>query len=372
MSKVRHILGISGGKDSAALALYLNELYPELDIEYYTSDTGRELDETYKLIDRLESRMGRPIKRLDAVDLTNVADKSPFDHFLALYGGYLPSSTSRWCTKKLKLEPFEAYIGDEPTISYVGIRGDEDRDGYISKKQSVQSIFPFRRNIWSEDVNKLVLANSNQANFISISKDVVPAEYQDRFLSFAEKQITSNFTLKQKLNALLDVHVSSYNNVVFEILKGTDYPVGKLDFFPLVNNEDNLVLQDIFRILEDSGVGIPEYYKPLEYEVEIDGVINKGTYSRSRSGCFFCFYQQKIEWVWLLEHHPDLFAKAMEYEKDGYSWMDTETLEELAQPARIAAIKKEHYLRMNRNNQSKSWQDQILEADGEGCASCFI
>ncbi len=68
MSKVRHILGISGGKDSAALAIYLNELYPNLDIDYYTSDTGRELDETYRLIDRLESKMGRAIKRLDAVD----------------------------------------------------------------------------------------------------------------------------------------------------------------------------------------------------------------------------------------------------------------------------------------------------------------
>jgi hypothetical protein len=372
MNKVRHILGISGGKDSAALALYLNELYPELDIEYYTSDTGRELDETYKLIDRLESRMGRPIKRLDAVDLTNVADKSPFDHFLALYGGYLPSSTSRWCTKKLKLEPFEAYIGDVPTISYVGIRGDEDRDGYISKKQSVQSIFPFRRNIWSEDVNKLVLSNSNQSKFLEILNGFVPQEYKDRFKQFAEKPISPTFNLKQKLNALLDVHVASYNKIVFEMLKDTDYPVGKLDFFPLVDNLENLVLEDIFRILEDSGVGIPAYYKPLEYEVEIDGEIKKGTYSRSRSGCFFCFYQQKIEWVWLFENHKDLFLKAIEYEKDGYSWMDTETLEELAQPTRIAAIKKEHYLRMNRNNQSKSWQDQILEADGEGCASCFI
>jgi hypothetical protein len=372
MTKVRHILGISGGKDSAALALYLNDLYPELDIEYYTSDTGRELDETYKLIDRLESRMGRPIKKLDAVDLTNVADKSPFDHFLALYGGYLPSSTSRWCTKKLKLEPFESYISDQPTISYVGIRGDEDRDGYISKKQSVQSIFPFRKNIWSEDVNKLVLANSNQPKFKKAAEEIVPADLKDRFMQFTEKQITPTFNLKQKLNALLDVHVASYNKIVFELLKETDYPVGKLERFPLVDNEDNLVLDDIFRILEDSGVGIPAYYKPLNYEVEIDGEIKKGTYSRSRSGCFFCFYQQKIEWVWLYENHSDLFAKAMEYEKDGYSWMDTETLDEMIRPERIAAIKKEHYLRMNRNSQSKTWQDQIMDADGEGCASCFI
>ena len=46
MTKVRHILGISGGKDSAALAIYLKKTYPSLKIEYYNSDTGCELAET--------------------------------------------------------------------------------------------------------------------------------------------------------------------------------------------------------------------------------------------------------------------------------------------------------------------------------------
>lgn len=372
MEKVRHILGISGGKDSAALALYLNNLYPQMSIEYYTCDTGRELDETYKLIERLESKMGKQIHLLEAVDLTNVADKSPFDHFLSMYGGYLPSSTSRWCTKKLKLEPFENYIGDEPTISYVGIRGDEDRDGYISKKQTVQSIFPFRKNIWSEDVNKHILSNQHIEEFKTITEKIVSKGIKERFMQFAETPISSTFNLKQKLNALLDVSIKTYNHIVFEMLKDTDYPVGKLDSFPLIDNEENLILADIFTILESSGVGVPAYYTPLEYEVEIDGELKKGTYSRSRSGCFFCFYQQKIEWVWLYERHNDLFMKAIEYEKDGYSWMDNETLEELAQPDRIESIKKEHYLRMNRNNKNKSWQDQIIEAEGEGCVSCFV
>ncbi len=372
MSEVRHILGISGGKDSAALSIYLNELYPQLDIEYYTSDTGRELDETYQLIERLESKLGKAIKRLDSVDLANVSDNNAFDHFLALYGGYLPSSTSRWCTKKLKLEPFENYIGDEPTISYVGIRGDEDRDGYISKKQSVQSIFPFRRNIWSEDVNKLVLSNTNIDQVEQLYRQVASAEQLQLVLDYVNERVSPSFTLKQKLSALLDADTKSYNKVVFEFLKGTDYPVGKLDSFPLVDNEDNLVLQDIFGILEESGVGIPAYYRPLHYEVEINGELKKGTYSRSRSGCFFCFYQQKIEWVWLYETHHDLFLKAMEYEKEGYSWMDSETLEELIRPERIAGIKKDHYLRMHKNSQVRDWKDQIMEAEGEGCASCFI
>ena len=59
MAKVRHVLGISGGKDSAALAIYVKQRYPNLDIEYYTSDTGKELDETYQLIDNLEIFLGK-------------------------------------------------------------------------------------------------------------------------------------------------------------------------------------------------------------------------------------------------------------------------------------------------------------------------
>ena len=58
MSKVRHVLGISGGKDSAALAIYLKRLYPQLPIEYYNTDTKCELAETQKLIENLKSYLG--------------------------------------------------------------------------------------------------------------------------------------------------------------------------------------------------------------------------------------------------------------------------------------------------------------------------
>ena len=148
-NKVRHVLGISGGKDSAALAIYLHNLYPSLDIEYYFCDTGKELDETYALIKNLEVYLGKKVTKLEAA---NKSHESPFDHYHKLYGGFLPSSNARWCTKKLKLEPFEKFVGDEPVVSYVGIRGDEDREGYISKKPNIQSIFPFRKNIWSKDI----------------------------------------------------------------------------------------------------------------------------------------------------------------------------------------------------------------------------
>ncbi|TSA39078.1 MAG: phosphoadenosine phosphosulfate reductase, partial [Methylococcaceae bacterium] len=41
---VRHLLGISGGKDSAALAIYMRDKIP--DMEYFFADTGAELPET--------------------------------------------------------------------------------------------------------------------------------------------------------------------------------------------------------------------------------------------------------------------------------------------------------------------------------------
>ena len=44
----------------------------------------------------------------------------------------------------------------------------------------------------------------------------------------------------------------------------TDYPVGKLDEFPLIYNKDVIVRADVFRMLEESGVGVPNYYKEIE------------------------------------------------------------------------------------------------------------
>jgi 3'-phosphoadenosine 5'-phosphosulfate sulfotransferase (PAPS reductase)/FAD synthetase len=375
MDQVKHLLGISGGKDSAALSIYMSQMYPELDIEYYTCDTGKELKETYDLIGRLNSVLGKDIELYKSMDEDNSPMKNPFDHFLAIYGGYLPSATSRWCTNKMKLQPFEKYVGNQPTISYVGIRGDENREGYISKRENIQTIFPFRKNMWSEDVIKKLLLNSNIKQICQYYKDYSNKSILNNALQYVEQPISPKFTQTQKLNALMDVDLKLFNKVVFEFLKTTDYPIGKLDEFPLIENDEIIGLSDVFKILEESGVGVPAYYKPIEYQVEINGELKKGTYSRSRSGCFFCFYQQKIEWVWLLEQHPQLFEKAITYEKEGYTWME-ESLEDLKKPERVASIKKEHYLRMQRKKNNlrtgQSWKDDILEAEGEGCASCFI
>jgi 3'-phosphoadenosine 5'-phosphosulfate sulfotransferase (PAPS reductase)/FAD synthetase len=365
---VRHILGISGGKDSAALAIYLKKKYPSLHIEFYSSDTGCELKETELLVSRLDSYLGG-IKILRAAE--GSPEPTPFHHFLKAAGNFLPSPQARWCTKKMKLATMEEFVGETPAISYVGIRGDEDREGYVSTKPNIQAIFPFRRNIWSQDVINKVLHNENQGQLIELYIKLCPSEIKEHCMEVVKKQITWKYFYSKKLNELLDIDVKLFNKVVFEFLKTTDYPVGQLEDFPLIDNDDILVKDDIFSILEDSGVGVPAYYKPIEFEV--DG--KKGTYNRSRSGCYFCFFQQKIEWVWLLEQHPDLFKKAMEFEKDGYTWNQNESLAELMKPERVKQIKLDAIKKQEEKKAkgSRKLVDLMDDDDNDAfCANCFI
>ena len=97
MSEVRHVLGISGGKDSAALAIYMKGKYPDLHVEYYNSDTGCELAETDLLINRLESYLGG-IKRLRAAE--GSPEPTPFEHFLKASGMFLPSPQQKMVYSK--------------------------------------------------------------------------------------------------------------------------------------------------------------------------------------------------------------------------------------------------------------------------------
>lgn len=244
-TKARHIVNISGGKDSSALAIYLSkrdfwrkqlgkpikEPAEKIDAEYVFCDTKEELPETYEYLKLLEAYLGKPIVHL--------TDDRGFKHWLQVFGNYLPAPNMRWCTRQLKLKPFEEYVGDDLVYSYVGIRADENRDGYISRKSNIIPIFPYK--------------------------------------------------------------------------------------------EDGIVHEDVIRILNESGAGLPSYYE-----------------WRTRSGCYFCFFQRKSEWVGLLEHHPDLFEEAKQYEKfnevtgERYTWAQSESLEELSQPKRIAQIKANH------------------------------
>ena len=75
---VRHILGLSGGKDSTALAIYMRDRVPEM---VFFCDTGAELPETYEYLAKLEVP-GKKIVRLSS-------DRT-FDHWLKVYRGTLP------------------------------------------------------------------------------------------------------------------------------------------------------------------------------------------------------------------------------------------------------------------------------------------
>jgi hypothetical protein len=139
---VRHVLNVSGGKDSSALALLIagrvkgHEEFRTEGVEYVFCDTQKELPETYEFLARLEAELGAKIIRLNA--------NAGFDHWLKVFGGYLPSPQNRWCTKMLKLKPFETYVGNDNVISYVGLRADENRSGYISSKPNIKTRYPLK------------------------------------------------------------------------------------------------------------------------------------------------------------------------------------------------------------------------------------
>jgi 3'-phosphoadenosine 5'-phosphosulfate sulfotransferase (PAPS reductase)/FAD synthetase len=239
----RHVLGLSGGRDSAALAVFMRQHQPEVAVEYFFTDTGKELSEVYEYLGRLEGFLGRPIHRLNP-------DRD-FDFWLREYGHFLPSPKTRWCTRQLKLRPFERWIKPDldagnRVISYVAIRSDEpQRVGHIATHPNLLVRFPFREH-------------------------------------------------------------------------GVDKAA-------------------VFELLESSGLGLPTYYR-----------------WRSRSGCTFCFYQQKIEWVRLKREHPEAFEEAKRYEKTAlehgspFTWSDREALADLERPDRMEAIETDYALRIER------------------------
>jgi len=262
--KVRHILSLSGGKDSTALALYMRDKVSEM--EYVFCDTGEELQETYDYLRKIEAHLGKKIAYLNP--------DRPFAHYLHIYRDVLPDPRTRWCTRMLKLRPFEKYVGDAPVVLYVGIRADESqRTGYVSTKPNIRSRFPFV--------------------------------------------------------------------------------------------EDGLRHKDIMRILDDSGLGLPEYYK-----------------WRSRSGCYFCFFQQRREWVGLLENHKELYERAAQFEKidpqtgEHYTWLEEYSLTELAEnEAEIERIKQQYEERKARECQRMvdlSLGDVFAADESEALSGCTI
>ena len=137
---MKHVVGLSGGKDSTCLALALRERHPEIEFEYICTPTGNELPDLFVHLDALEARLGKPILRLGIGK--NL-------HELVREMKMLPNFRARWCTRMLKIEPTIEYMQTLPagSLLYVGLRADEEeREGIYGDE--VQSVFPFRTWGW--------------------------------------------------------------------------------------------------------------------------------------------------------------------------------------------------------------------------------
>lgn len=113
----RHIVAsVSGGKDSAALALHLREL--DLAFTPVFMDTGWEADATYEYLRGPLTDCLGPIVELKAER-----------QMLALirHKGMFSSKQRRYCTRSLKVEPMQAYLRtlDYDHVNAVGIRAEE-------------------------------------------------------------------------------------------------------------------------------------------------------------------------------------------------------------------------------------------------------
>jgi len=138
---MKHVVGLSGGKDSTALALRLAEIEPR-DYEYICNETGNELPAMQDHWKKLEDLLGKPIVRVrHTKDLEGAIRQM----------NMLPSVFARWCTRVLKIQPTIAYMKDLPpgSVLYVGLRADEEeRKGLFGEDIAIR--FPMREWGWKE------------------------------------------------------------------------------------------------------------------------------------------------------------------------------------------------------------------------------
>lgn len=152
MRKELHVISVSGGKDSAALAIYLKDKYPDREFKYLFFDTQEELQDTYDYLNKLQSILGITVEY-------KFPGKS-FKELLLEHNDYLPSPMERWCTRKMKLETFLNTMQEfkEYTIyNYVGIRADENREGLIPTDEHIITVMPFKDDgITLNDVKRIL------------------------------------------------------------------------------------------------------------------------------------------------------------------------------------------------------------------------
>lgn len=141
---MRHVVALSGGKDSTALALRLRELNPDVDYTFVCTPTGDELPEMFahwKLLGDLLGKRITPV--MGRVGLKGVIREQKM----------LPNFRARFCTRILKIEPYRIWLAENtPCVSYVGLRADEEgrAGGAYSDIEGVEMRFPLREWGWNE------------------------------------------------------------------------------------------------------------------------------------------------------------------------------------------------------------------------------
>lgn len=139
---MKHVVALSGGKDSTAMALRLVEVEPR-DYTFICTPTGNEPDAMFAHWRLLGDLLGKKILPIMGGTL----------HGLIRQQRALPNHRQRWCTRKLKLEPYYGWLAEQaPCVSYVGLRADEEsRPGMIfPDADGVKMDFPLRRWGWVE------------------------------------------------------------------------------------------------------------------------------------------------------------------------------------------------------------------------------
>ena len=205
----------------------MRQTRPDLALEYFFTDTGKELPEVYDFLGRLEGFLGAPIQRLNP-------DRD-FDFWLREYNNFCPRR------------------------AHVGARGSSNCD-------------------------------HSSTGFVPTS---TPAS---RYSAMSRSARTS--TIGRASSPRIRICASCCHCASAASTRRRH------------------------RTARSSRRGLPDYYR-----------------WRSRSGCTFCFFQQKIEWVNLMREHPDAFEEAKRYEKNAlehgspFTWSDRESLDELARPS---------------------------------------
>ena len=135
-------IGVSGGLDSSALAIVMKRLFPDLPVQYVFTDTKAEDKSIYESLKDLQ-------KFLD-VEVTYIAGEKGLFDLVEGFGGFLPSQQKRYCTRLLKIIPYENWVKSklkegEMLHSFVGIRADEEqRHGLVTNNSQIKSFFPFQ------------------------------------------------------------------------------------------------------------------------------------------------------------------------------------------------------------------------------------